>query len=132
MILRTDIPSRAEIDRLLDYRAPSSVSIYLRTDPVSNGDPERIELCGPLLNGLEVPLIVAATEPIDSISQSVNTYPHLLAQGLSGNPETVSDAELAASSRAVLAVNTARRPELCAQWARGGAARDPRAAVASE
>ena len=56
----------------------------------------------PFLNGLEVPLILAATEPIDSIYRSVNMYPHLLAQGISGNPETVSDAELAASARAVL------------------------------
>jgi hypothetical protein len=56
----------------------------------------------PFLNGLEVPLILAATEPIDSIYRSVNTYPHLLAQGISGNPETVSDAELALSARTVL------------------------------
>ncbi len=56
----------------------------------------------PFLNGLEVPLILAAAEPMESIYRSVNTYPHLLDQGISGNPETVSDAELAASSRAVL------------------------------
>jgi hypothetical protein len=56
----------------------------------------------PLLNGLEVPLILAATEPIDSIYRSVSTYPHLLAQGISGNPETISDAELAASTRTIL------------------------------
>jgi hypothetical protein len=56
----------------------------------------------PLLNGLEVPLVLAGTEPIDSIYRSVNTYPHLVAQSLSGNPETVSDAELAASTRTVL------------------------------
>jgi hypothetical protein len=56
----------------------------------------------PLLNGLEMPLILAATEPIDSIYRSVNTYPHLLAQGISGNPETLSDAELAAGTRTVL------------------------------
>jgi hypothetical protein len=31
-----------------------------------------------LLNGVEVPLILAATEPIDSIHRLVNTYPHLL------------------------------------------------------
>jgi hypothetical protein len=261
VILPTDIPTRAEIDRLLEHRAPSSVSIYLPTDPESNGDPERIEfktLAGqassqlreagtgvrvirefeeeigdlyedeefwryqarslaafatpswlitfrlpnrllsqvevsdrfylrplfrtltfphvafvlalaqgsvrvvevtpdldpapikvddlpsdvagaarkssivdrapvrrlqgsegqkvrmrqyarqvdgalrPFLNGLEVPLILAATEPIDSIFRSVNSYPHLLAQGISGNPETVSDAELAAGARTVL------------------------------
>lgn len=261
MILPTDIPTRAEIDRLLEYRAPSSVSIYLPTDPASNGDPERIELktlagqascqlreagagvrvirqfedeigylyddegfwryqarslaafaapqwlitfrlpnrllsqvevsdrfhvrpllrtltfphvafvlalsqgsvrvvevtpdldpaqisvddlpsdvasavrkasiadraparrlqgsegqkvrmrqyarqvdraLRPLLNGLEVPAILAATEPIDSIYRSVNTYPHLLARGISGNPETASDAELAAGTRTIL------------------------------
>jgi hypothetical protein len=56
----------------------------------------------PLLNGLEVPLILAAAEPIDSIYRSVNTYPHLLAEGISGNPETVSDAELAAGTRTAL------------------------------
>jgi hypothetical protein len=56
----------------------------------------------PLLNGLELPLILAATEPIDSIYRSVNTYPHLLAQGISGNPEALSDAELAATTRTVL------------------------------
>jgi hypothetical protein len=56
----------------------------------------------PLLNGLELPLILAATDPISSIYRSVNTYPHLLAEGLSGNPETASDAELAASARTLL------------------------------
>jgi hypothetical protein len=56
----------------------------------------------PFLNGLEVPLILAATAPIDSIYRSVNTYPHLLADGIAGNPETVSDGELAASARTVL------------------------------
>lgn len=44
MILPTDIPTRGEIDALLESRAPASVSIYLPTDPASNGDPERIEL----------------------------------------------------------------------------------------
>ena len=261
MILPTDIPTRAEVDRLLEHRAPWSVSIYLPTDPASNGDPERIELktlvaqassqlrqvgagvrvirqfedeigylqydegfwryqarslatfvarnrlvtfrlpnrllsqvevsdrfhlrpllrtltfphiafllalaqgsvrvvevtpdldparidvddlpsdvagavgkssiadraptrriqgsegqkvrmrqyarevdraLRPLLNDLEVPLILAATDPIDSIYRSVNTYPHLLAQGISGSPETVSDRELAARTRTVL------------------------------
>jgi hypothetical protein len=261
VILPTDIPARAEVDRLLEYRAPWSVSIYLPTDPASNGDPERIELktlvaqassqlrqagagvrvlrqfedeisyldydegfwrhqarslatfvaperlitfrlpnrllsrvavsdrfylrpllrsltfphvafvlalaqgsvrvvevtpdldparidvddlpsdvagavgkssiadrapsrriqgsegqkvrmrqyarqvdraLRPLLNGLEVPLILAATDPIDSIYRSVNTYPHLLARGISGNPETVPDGELAARARTVL------------------------------
>ncbi len=56
----------------------------------------------PLLSGLDVPLILAATEPLDSIYRSVNTYPHLLATSIPGNPDSSSDAELAVSARRVL------------------------------
>lgn len=44
MNLHTDIPTRAQADRLLEHRRASSVSIYLPTDPVSNGQAERTEL----------------------------------------------------------------------------------------
>ena len=44
MILHTDIPTRAEVNRLLATRNPASVSLYLATDPVSGGDAERTEL----------------------------------------------------------------------------------------
>jgi len=44
MNLHTDMPTRAQVDRLLDGREPASVSIYLPTDPVSDGEAERIEL----------------------------------------------------------------------------------------
>jgi hypothetical protein len=44
MIFPTDIPTRAQIEQLLAAREPSSVSIYLPTDPSSRGDAERIEL----------------------------------------------------------------------------------------
>ncbi|GAA0508464.1 hypothetical protein GCM10011581_19550 [Saccharopolyspora subtropica] len=43
-ILHTDIPTRAQVDALLTARSPESVSIYLPTDPASNGEPERIQL----------------------------------------------------------------------------------------
>lgn len=56
----------------------------------------------PLLGGLGVPLILAAAEPLDSIYRSVNTYPGLAASSIVGNPETRSDAELAAAARDVL------------------------------
>src|SRR5262249_30786599 len=56
----------------------------------------------PLLNGHELPLILAATEPIDAIYRSVNSYPNLLPQSLQGNPDASSDAELTASARHVL------------------------------
>lgn len=80
----------------------------------------------PLLNGLDVPLILAATDPIASIYRSVNTYPRLLPQGIPGNPETASDAELGASARIVLddlyAGQLRDMQELHAQRAAGGRA----------
>jgi Bacterial archaeo-eukaryotic release factor family 11 len=60
------------------------------------------EALRPLLNGLDLPLILAAAEPIDSIYRSVNSYPHLLATSLPGNPEAASDGELAESARRLL------------------------------
>jgi hypothetical protein len=44
MLLHTDIPTRAQIDRLLLGRNPGSVSIYVPTDPVSTNVGERLEL----------------------------------------------------------------------------------------
>ena len=56
----------------------------------------------PLLAGLDVPLILASTEPLDGIYRSVNTYPHLAARSVTGSPESASDAELVAGARIVL------------------------------
>src|SRR5262245_38769721 len=56
----------------------------------------------PLLNGPELPLILAAADPMDSIYRSINSYPHLLATSVSGNPEAVSDGDLAESARRLL------------------------------
>jgi hypothetical protein len=60
------------------------------------------EALRPLLNGLDLPLVLAAAEPIDSIYRSVNSYPHLLPVSVSGNPEAVRDGELAESARRLL------------------------------
>ena len=56
----------------------------------------------PLLNGLELPLILAAAEPTASIYRSVNSYPNLVTTSIPGNPEAASDAELAENARRVL------------------------------
>jgi Bacterial archaeo-eukaryotic release factor family 11 len=56
----------------------------------------------PFLRAQDVPLILAAAEPIDSIYRSVNTYPRLASEGIAGNPETTSDAELVDRARGVL------------------------------
>ena len=75
----------------------------------------------PVLAGLDVPLILACAEPLDSIFRSVSTYPHLATRSISGNPETSSNAELSAQARAVLdelyAADLTRVHELFAQRA---------------
>jgi hypothetical protein len=40
----------------------------------------------PILAGGDVPLILASTEPMDSIYRSVNSYPRLAATTIPGNP----------------------------------------------
>ncbi len=56
----------------------------------------------PVLGGQDIPLILAATEPIDAIFRSVNSYPHLAGRSLPGNPEASGDAELGEAAREVL------------------------------
>jgi hypothetical protein len=56
----------------------------------------------PMLAGGDVPLILAATEPMDSIYRSVNSYTGLVPTSIEGNPEAASEADLAASARTVL------------------------------
>ena len=55
-----------------------------------------------VLTGLELPLILAATELLDSIYRSVNSYPHLVDRGIQGSPEGATDQELATVARTVL------------------------------
>jgi hypothetical protein len=56
----------------------------------------------PILAGGDVPLILASTEPLDSIYRSVNSYPGLAATSIRGNPEATSDADLMIGARTVL------------------------------
>ncbi|GAA3586214.1 hypothetical protein GCM10022198_06920 [Klugiella xanthotipulae] len=56
----------------------------------------------PVLTGHNLPLIIAAAEPLASIYRSVNSYPNLVAAGINGNPEETSDADLAAAARRIL------------------------------
>ncbi len=56
----------------------------------------------PVLVGQDLPLILAATEPIDAIFRSVNSYPHLAARSLEGSPEARADAELGEAARGIL------------------------------
>ncbi|MDP3209208.1 MAG: hypothetical protein Q8M65_08660 [Rhodoglobus sp.] len=56
----------------------------------------------PILSGHDLPLILAATQPLAGIYRSVNSYPRLATATIEGNPDTVSDAELAEAARGVL------------------------------
>jgi hypothetical protein len=55
-----------------------------------------------VLTGLELPLILAAAEPLESIYRSVNSYPHLAETGIQRSPEGATDEELASAARTVL------------------------------
>jgi hypothetical protein len=55
-----------------------------------------------VVTGLELPLVLAATRPLDSIYRSVNTYPGLIEEGIRRSPEDASDEELAGAARALL------------------------------
>jgi hypothetical protein len=56
----------------------------------------------PLLAGLGLPLILAATEPLNSFYRATNSYPGLLEDGIAGNAEHMTEAELAAAARPIL------------------------------
>jgi hypothetical protein len=55
-----------------------------------------------ILAGSELPLILAAVQPLDAIYRSINGYPHLVAESIGGNSDETTDADLAQASRAIL------------------------------
>jgi len=60
------------------------------------------EALRPILAGLDLPLILAASEPLASIFRSVSNSPLLAQAVIGGNPDTKADGELADASRRVL------------------------------
>lgn len=56
----------------------------------------------PFLAGLDTPLILAATGRLVSVFRSVNSYPHLLPDGIEDSPDRITDADLAEAARPVL------------------------------
>src|SRR5690606_42115270 len=56
----------------------------------------------PLIAWRDVPLILAAAEPLDSIYRSVNTYPHLAEKSIAGNPDGLSETGIASKAREIL------------------------------
>jgi release factor family 11 len=86
-------------DRSADRRIQGSEGQKVRLRQYSRRVAEALR---PLLSGLDLPLILAATEPLASIFRAVNTYPHLAHTVIAGNPDETTDAELATASRRVL------------------------------
>jgi hypothetical protein len=62
----------------------------------------------PILAGRETPLILAATGRLASLYRQVNSYPHLLADGIDDSPDRLADADLAQLARPVLDGSYAR------------------------
>ncbi|MDA0141612.1 baeRF11 domain-containing protein [Solirubrobacter deserti] len=56
----------------------------------------------PTLAGVGLPLILAAAEPLNSLYRATNSYPALLVGGISGNPEHLTELELANAARPIL------------------------------
>jgi hypothetical protein len=56
----------------------------------------------PILAGRQIPLILAGAEPLLSIFRSVNSSPLLAPSAITGNPEELTDGELADLARPVL------------------------------
>jgi len=56
----------------------------------------------PVLSGLDLPLILAAAEPLAGIYRSVNSYPNLTEAIIPGNPEETPDEELGRAARGIL------------------------------
>ncbi len=55
-----------------------------------------------LLAGVDIPLVLAALQPLGSIYRSVNSYAHLAPTGIDSSPDGMTDAELATRARSVL------------------------------
>ena len=56
----------------------------------------------PLLNGETLPLIIAATEPILSIYRQNSSYAHVAEDAITGNPDALTEEQLADSAREIL------------------------------
>jgi hypothetical protein len=86
-------------DRSADRRVQGSEGQKVRLRQYARRVEEALR---PVLSGLDLPLILAATEPLASIFRSVSTYPHLAGPVIAGNPDARTDDELADASRRVL------------------------------
>lgn len=86
-------------DRSPDRRIQGDEGLKIRLHQYARRVDEAIR---PVLAGSDLPLILAATEPLDSIYRAVSTSTSLVTPGIPGNPDARTDADLAEAARAVL------------------------------
>ncbi|MBL8905884.1 MAG: hypothetical protein JNM20_04325 [Rhizobiales bacterium] len=56
----------------------------------------------PVLSGQDLPLILAATQPLDAIFRNLNSYPALLKPAIVASPDRMNESELAGAARPIL------------------------------
>jgi hypothetical protein len=93
------VGKRSIADRSPDRRVQGSEGQKLRLRQYARRVEEALR---PILSGLDLPLILAGTEPLTSIFRSVSTYPQLAPGVIAGNPDAKTDGELADASRGIL------------------------------
>jgi hypothetical protein len=93
------VGKRSLADRSPDRRVQGSEGQKLRLRQYARRVEEALR---PILSGLDLPVILAGTEPLTSIFRSVSSYPHVAPGEIAGNPDTKTDGELADASRRVL------------------------------
>jgi hypothetical protein len=86
-------------DRSPDRRIQGSEGQKLRLRQYARRVDEALR---PTLTGLDLPLILAGSEPLESIFRSVSSYPHVAPAAIPGNPDEKTEGELADASRRVL------------------------------
>src|SRR5450631_731666 len=74
-----------------------------------------------LVTGSDIPLVLAASEPLASIYRSVNTYAHLATAGIDGSPVHSTDGQLADRARGLL---DGLNRDVIAQWKKAFATRE--------
>lgn len=60
------------------------------------------EVLRPVLANRDAPLVLAAAEPLASIFRSVNSYPHLVEEGIDASPGEFTPTQLASRTRPIL------------------------------
>jgi Bacterial archaeo-eukaryotic release factor family 11 len=63
----------------------------------------------PIVAGKHAPLVLAAVDELASVYRAHNTYPHLVSRSIKGNPEQMSDSDLAKQARSMVARRTKKR-----------------------